>query len=108
MVPFPSAIGILKYDGKECTFIPQKKRYFSEAPAEPVPDCIEKTIKIISDFGYSLSFRFRQYEDPLIALNRIMNSTNRNSTRAVLKLPSRNQGRRSPRFPSRVSLQKRS
>jgi hypothetical protein len=74
LVPLPPSIGILKFDGKECTFIPKKPRYFPEISGEPVPDCIEKTIRVISDSGYKLSFRFRQYEDPLIALNRTMNS----------------------------------
>jgi hypothetical protein len=75
LVPFPPSIGILKFDGKECAFVPKKLRYFPELSGEPVPDCIEKTIKIISDSGYKLSFRFRKYEDPLLAINRIMNFT---------------------------------
>jgi hypothetical protein len=75
LVPLPPAIGILKFDGKECVFVPKKLRYFPELSGEPVPDCIEKTIKVISDSGYNLSFRFKQYEDPLSAINRIMNST---------------------------------
>jgi hypothetical protein len=74
LVSLPPSIGILKFDGKECTFIPKKPRYFPEISGESVPDCIEKTIRVISDSGYRLSFRFRQYEDPLIALNRTMNS----------------------------------
>jgi hypothetical protein len=72
LVPIPPAIGILKYDGKECVFIPKKLRYFPEL-SEPVPDCIEKTIRVISDSGHKLSFRFKQYEDPLLAINQIMN-----------------------------------
>ncbi|MDR1353731.1 MAG: hypothetical protein LBK05_10665 [Treponema sp.] len=74
LVPLPASIGILEFDGKECTFVPKKPRYFPEISGA-VPDCIEKTIKVISDSGYKLSFRFRQYEDPLIGLNRVMNST---------------------------------
>jgi hypothetical protein len=92
MVPLPAAIGVLKFDGKDCTFIPKKSRYFPEIPAELVSDCIEKTINVVSDSGYNLSFRFRQYEDPLIALNRIMNSINSNSTKTVSKLSSTNYG----------------
>jgi hypothetical protein len=72
LVPLPPSIGILRFDGKECTFIPKKARYFPEISGVSVPDCIEKTIKVISDSGYELSFRFKQYEDPLIALNRMM------------------------------------
>jgi hypothetical protein len=74
LVPLPPSIGILKFDGKECTFIPQKPRYFPEISGEPVPDCIEKTIRVISDSGYKLSFRFKPYEDPLLVINRTMNS----------------------------------
>jgi hypothetical protein len=74
LVPLPPSIGILKYDGKECIFVPKKLRYFPEISGEPIPDCIEKTITVISDSGYKLSFRFKQYKDPLLAINRIMNS----------------------------------
>jgi hypothetical protein len=74
LVSLPPSIGILRFDGKECTFIPKKARYFPEIADEPVPDCIEKTIRVVSDFGYKLSFRFKQYEDPLIGLNQVMNS----------------------------------
>jgi hypothetical protein len=72
LVPLPASIGILEFDGKKCTFVPKKFRYFPEISGA-VPDCIEKTIKVISDSGYELSFRFRQYEDPLAGLNRVMN-----------------------------------
>ncbi|MDR2053338.1 MAG: hypothetical protein LBP80_07980 [Treponema sp.] len=75
LVPVPRSIGIVRFDGRECTFIPKKLRYFPEISGEPVPDCIGKTIRVISDSGYTLSFRFRQYEDPLLALNRAMNAT---------------------------------
>jgi hypothetical protein len=79
LVPLPPSIGILEFDGKECTFVPKKLRYFPEISGA-VPDCIEKTIRVISDSGHKLSFRFRQYENPLLELNRIMNSAGPSSS----------------------------
>jgi len=74
LVPFPSKIGEIRRDGKQCTFIPHKPKYFPDIGSNEVRDCINKTIRIISDKNYEVRFRFEMYEDPLIALNRILMS----------------------------------
>ncbi len=56
------------------TFIPRKPKYFPDIGSGEVKDCINKTIRIISDKNYQLFFRFEMYEDPLIALNRVLTS----------------------------------
>jgi hypothetical protein len=74
LVPIPPAIGEVRRDGSRITFIPRKAKYFPDLGSKEVSDCIGKTIRIISDKNYELRFRLEQYEDPLIALNRLLNS----------------------------------
>jgi hypothetical protein len=74
LVPIPSHIGDVRCDGNQCTFIPRKPQYFPDIGSQQVPDCIGKTIRIISDKNYELHFRMERYEDPLKALNRLLRS----------------------------------
>jgi hypothetical protein len=74
LVPMPPAIGEIRRSGGQCTFIPRKPKYFPDIGSAEVPDCIGKTIRVVSDKNYELRFRLERYEDPLIALNRLLNS----------------------------------
>jgi len=74
LVPIPAHIGEIRRNGSQLTFIPKKEKYFPDIKANEVNDCINKTIRIISDKNYEMRFRFVMYEDPLIALNRLLNS----------------------------------
>ncbi|MDR1238898.1 MAG: VWA domain-containing protein [Treponema sp.] len=74
LVSIPPHIGDVRCEGNRCTFIPRKSQYFPDIGSQPVPDCIGKTIRIISDKKYELHFRFERYEDPLKALNRLLHS----------------------------------
>jgi len=74
LVPIPANIGEIRRDGSQCTFIPRKPKYFPDIGANEVRDCINKTIRIVSDKNYEMRFRFEMYEDPLIAINRTLMS----------------------------------
>jgi hypothetical protein len=74
LVPIPPHIGDVRCDGNRCTFIPRKPQYFPDIGSQQVPDCIGKTIRIVSDKNYELHFRLERYEDPLKALNRLLHS----------------------------------
>jgi hypothetical protein len=74
LVPLPPNIGEIRCDGNRCIFIPRKPRYFPDIGSQQVPDCIGKTIRIMSDKNYELHFRLERYEDPLRALNRLLHS----------------------------------
>ncbi|MCL2185076.1 MAG: hypothetical protein FWB86_04365 [Treponema sp.] len=74
LVPMPAHIGEIRRNGSQLTFIPKKTKYFPDIGSNEVKDCINKTIRIISDKNYEMRFRFVMYEDPLIALNRLLNS----------------------------------
>jgi hypothetical protein len=74
LVPVPPHLGEIRRDGSSLTFIPKKHNYFPDTGSNAVKDCINKTIRIVSDKNYEIFFRFEMYEDPLIALNRMLMS----------------------------------
>ena len=74
LVPMPAHLGEIKRNGSSLTFIPRKPKYFPDIGSGEVRDCINKTIRIVSDKNYEMRFRFEMYEDPLIALNRMLMS----------------------------------
>ena len=74
LVPMPQHIAEVHFDGKNCTFIPKKPKYFPDIGSEPVPTCIGKTIRVISEKNYELFIRIERFQDPLFELNRLMNS----------------------------------
>jgi flagellar basal body-associated protein FliL len=74
LVPMPSHIGEIRRNGGSLTFVPQKPKYFPEIGSNEVRDCINKTIRVVSDKNYEMRFRFETYEDPLVSLNRMLMS----------------------------------
>jgi hypothetical protein len=74
LVPMPTHLGEIRRNGSTLTFIPKKPKYFPDVGSKEVKDCINKTIRVISDKNYEMRFRFEMYEDPLVALNRMLMS----------------------------------
>jgi len=74
LVPMPAGIGEIRRDGSTLTFTPRKAKYFPDIGNNQVRDCINKTIRVVSDKNYEMRFRFEMYEDPLVALNRMLMS----------------------------------
>ena len=74
LVPMPANIGEIRRNGSQCTFVPKKPKYFPDLGSSELRDCINKTIRIISDKKYEMRIRFEMYEDPLVALNRVLMS----------------------------------
>jgi hypothetical protein len=74
LVPLPSRLGKLYFDGNNCTFTPLKPRYFPDLGSTPVKECIGKAIRILSDKNYEVFFHFERYKDPLILLNQLLHS----------------------------------
>jgi hypothetical protein len=74
LVPMPPHIADVHFDGRQCTFIPRKHEYFPDIGSQQVPNCIGKTIRVISDKRYELHIRMERYEDPLKALNKLLHS----------------------------------
>jgi hypothetical protein len=76
LVPIPPRIAEIRYDGRQCTFVPRRAEFFPDLGSQPLDDCIGKTIRVVSVKNYELFIRPEWYEDPLIALNRLLNSVN--------------------------------
>jgi hypothetical protein len=74
LVPVPANIAEVHFDGRQCSFIPKKPQYFPDIGSQQVSNCIGKTIRVISDKNYELHIRVERYEDPLMALNKLLNS----------------------------------
>jgi hypothetical protein len=74
LVQVPSHIGEVRRDGSQLTFIPRKPKYFPDLGSNELRDCLNKTIRVISDKRYEMRIRFEMYEDPLAALNRMLMS----------------------------------
>ncbi|MCL2373992.1 MAG: VWA domain-containing protein [Treponema sp.] len=74
LVPIPPHIADIRCDGANCTFIPRKPQYFPDIGSQSVSSCIGKTIRVVSDKNYELYIRIERYEDPLKALNKLLNS----------------------------------
>jgi len=74
LVPIPSHIADVNFDGRNCTFIPRKPQYFPDIGSQQVSNCIGKTIRVISDKKYELHIRMERYEDPLKVLNKMLHS----------------------------------
>jgi hypothetical protein len=74
LVPIPSQIAELEFDGRQCTIHISKPQYFPDIDSDKIPNCIGKTIRVVSDKGYELHIRIERYEDPLKALNKLLNS----------------------------------
>jgi hypothetical protein len=74
LVYVPPGIGQIHFDGRICTFTPLKPQYFPDLGSTPVPECIGKTVRVLSDKNYELFFRFERFKDPLIVLNQLLHS----------------------------------
>jgi hypothetical protein len=74
LVPIPPNIAELRYDGRNCTLIPKKHKYFPDLGSQQAPNCIGKNIRVLSDRNYELHIRIEKYEDPLHSLNRLLGS----------------------------------
>ena len=74
LVPIPPRVGRLYFDGTNCTFTPLRPEFFPDLGSTSVPECIGKTIRIISKKNYEIFFHFERYKDPLIAMNQLLHS----------------------------------
>jgi hypothetical protein len=74
LVPMPAHIADIHFDGNQCTFIPRKPQFFPDIGSQTVPNCIGKAIRVLSDKKYEFFIRIDRYQDPLVALNRLMHS----------------------------------
>jgi hypothetical protein len=74
LVPMPPHIAEVHFDGRQCTFVPRKPQFFPDLGSQSLPDCIGKPIRVISEKRYELVIQIERYEDPLLAMNQLLNS----------------------------------
>jgi hypothetical protein len=74
LVPMPPHIAELRFDGRQCTLIPKKPEFFPDTGSSPIPNCVGKTIRLVSEKNFELFIRVEPYENPLNSLNKLMNS----------------------------------
>ncbi|MCL1900603.1 MAG: hypothetical protein FWG11_08865, partial [Promicromonosporaceae bacterium] len=74
LVPIPPHIADVQISGNNCTFYPRMPEFFPDIGSQAVPNCIGKTIRVISKKNYELHIRMERYEDPLKALNKMLHS----------------------------------
>ncbi|MDR2019393.1 MAG: VWA domain-containing protein [Treponema sp.] len=73
-VNIPPHIAEVRYDGNQCTFYPRKPQYFPDTGSQVISNCIGQAVRVISDKKYEFFIRVDRYQDPLIALNRLLHS----------------------------------
>lgn len=74
LVKIPQNIAEVRWDGQDCSLAILKPRYFPFEKESIIHDCLNKTFTVVSDKNYVLDFELQQYEDPVIALNRLLRS----------------------------------
>ncbi|UTC74618.1 VWA domain-containing protein [Treponema sp. OMZ 792] len=74
LVPFPSHLAQVRYDGQDYHLAILKPKYFPYEQSNIVNNCIGKTVTLVSDKGYHVYFTFREYESPTEKLNSILTS----------------------------------
>jgi hypothetical protein len=75
LIPIPSNIAEISNENGEYTFTPLKTDFFPDLK-EPLPQCLDKDIQIISKHGYRSAIRFHKYVSPLTELNHLLHSAN--------------------------------
>lgn len=74
LVRFPSRIAEVRFDGIQCSLAILKPEYFPYEDEVVIENCINREITIVSDHGYEVSFKLREFEDPVERLNRMLTS----------------------------------
>ena len=74
LVPFPSHLAQVRYDGQDYHLAILKPKYFPYEKSNIINNCIGKPVTIVSDKGYHVYFTFREYENPTEKLNSILTS----------------------------------
>lgn len=76
LVKFPANIAEVRYNGSTCSLAILKPEYFPYEKSPVINDCIDRPITAVSEKGYPVTFMIRQFEDPVVTLNRLLNSIN--------------------------------
>ena len=76
LVKFPPNLAEVRFTGRNCSLTILKPEYFPYEKSTVINDCIDRPITAVSSKGYPVTFMVRQFEDPVVTLNRLLNSIN--------------------------------
>lgn len=71
IVSLPGAIAEIEWDGESFVLTPLKPQFFPDLPG-PLPNCLNRDIRILTPQGQSTTIRFRLWMSELEKVNRIM------------------------------------
>lgn len=74
LVKFPHRIADVRFDGKKCSLAILKPDYFPNETENVIEDCVGREFTIVSDRDYEVRFTLKEYEDPVVKLNRLLTS----------------------------------
>ena len=74
LVKFPHRIADVRFDGKQCSLAILKPEYFPYESENIVDNCVGREFVIVSDRDYEVRFTLKEYEDPVVKLNRLLTS----------------------------------
>ncbi len=74
LVKFPHRIADVRFDGKQCSLAILKPEYFPYESENIVENCVGREFVIVSDRDYEVCFTLKEYEDPVVKLNRLLTS----------------------------------
>lgn len=71
LVPVPSKVAEVYFDGEDLTIVPLKPEFFPDY-AGPIPNCLNRPVKMVSRHGKTLLLSFELYVPPADRLNRLL------------------------------------
>lgn len=71
LVPVPSKVAEVYFDGEDLTIVPLKPEFFPDY-AGPIPNCLNRQVKMVSRHGKTLLLSFELYVPPADRLNRFL------------------------------------
>lgn len=74
LVRFPQRIADIRFDGKKCSLAILKPAYFPFETDNVIHDCVDREFIIVSDKDYEIRFTIKEYEDPVVTINRLLTS----------------------------------
>lgn len=74
LVKFPQRIADIRFDGQKCSLAILKPAYFPFETENIIHDCVDREFIIVSDKDYEVRFTIKEYEDPVVTINRLLTS----------------------------------
>ncbi len=74
LVKFPGRIADIRFDGKKCSLAILKPEFFPYETENVIENCVDREFTLVSDRDYEVRVTVREYEDPVVKINRLLTS----------------------------------